>query len=96
MVHAMLDCQYYPKRTKEKHTPISWKTEGSPENTGSEERASSPAHGYPRGQVSSHGHGTDLGGVGGGESLEDTPWETTNHVSDKQHWEGGGENEDEY
>jgi hypothetical protein len=85
MVLAKLEVSIIVRRIRSWLTPVSWKTQGSSENTSSEERTGTPAHGHPRGKVTSHSHRTDLGSVGGSQGLEDTPWETTNHISDKEH-----------
>jgi hypothetical protein len=46
-------------------------------------------------EVSAHSDGTDLGSVGSGKGLEDTPWDTTEHVSDHEHGEVLRKDEDE-
>jgi hypothetical protein len=76
-------------------TPIALKTERTSQDTSSEERSGTPAHRDPGSKVSSHGHGTDFGGVGGGEGLEDSPWEPADHVSDENHLDAGRKDEDE-
>ena len=67
----------------------------STENNSGEEGAGTPAHGDPRREVASHGERGDFGGVGGGEGLEDTPWETTDEVTGEQHLDVLSEEQDE-
>jgi hypothetical protein len=45
--------------------------DGRAENASGEEATAAPAHGHPRGQVTAHSGGTDFGGIGGGQGLED-------------------------
>ena len=74
---------------------VAQNVDGAAEDTGGEEAAGTPAHGHPGGQVATHGGGADLGGVGGGEGLEDTPWDTADDVSGQKHLDARGEEEDE-
>lgn len=50
---------------------VAGQVEGAAEHAGGKEAAGAPAHGDPGRQVAAHGGGADLGGVGGGEGLED-------------------------
>jgi hypothetical protein len=74
---------------------ITLEVERATEDTSGEETSGSPAHGNPGCKVTTEGSGANFGGVGGGESLEDTPWDTTEEVTDEEHFDVDGEEEDE-
>ncbi|RBQ68820.1 hypothetical protein VDGD_21579 [Verticillium dahliae] len=74
---------------------VALEVQGAAEDAGGEEAAGTPAHGDPGRQVAAHGGRADLGGVGGGQGLEDAPGDTADDVAGDEHADAVGEEEDE-
>lgn len=65
------------------------------ENTGSDELADDPAEVDVCGEVSAESDRHDFGSVGGGNGLEDTPWQTAENLTGEEHGKVDSEEEDE-
>jgi hypothetical protein len=75
--------------------PLVFTRENSTENTRRNELAHDPAEVHVRAEVSTQRYRTHFGGVGGGESLEDTPGDTAQDLTNEKCLHVVGEERDE-